>query len=115
MVTSVRDQVDQAADEVGSILEQKFKASGKTLKQRITSSKRGLPRSVLKSAFLLETQKKSVEKARKHISDFSKQQETKSEKKASRKQWFASLFLNYSTFLVLLVGVPELYAPTLRG
>jgi len=89
MVTSVRDQVDQAADEVGSILEQKFKASGKTLKQRITSSKRGLPRSVLKSAsqidtidkqrryqpFLLETQKKSVEKARKHISDFSKQQE----------------------------------------
>lgn len=118
MVTSVQDQVGQAADEVGSILEQTYKAKGATLGQRITSSKRDLPRSVLKSAteidsiekqrkyqpFLLESQKKSVEKARKNIADHSQQQDTKAKKKMGRKQWFASLFLNYAAFLVLLAG-----------
>lgn len=118
MKSANKDPIESAVQRASTALEQNLSATGATLEDKVTSIKKKLPRKIRRSAnaiseiekrakhqpYLLESQKKTLLTAEKQIEGFSKKEETKEDRKASRGRWFTSLILNYLIFLLILAG-----------
>lgn len=118
MRQSMIDPIAKTTQSVEAVLDKSFAASGKTLEQKLSNTKKKLPRKLRKLAkttaeiekraryqpYLLDGQAKTLEKARKTAAQYVDIESKAANKIAARKQWLSGLILTYTTFLVLLFG-----------
>ena len=115
------DQIEKFKEDKNAIndaLRQHLSTKSSKLDKNLKAAKKHLPRKIRKSAetvidaerrakyqpFVQNSQTAAVHKARKEVTDYISNLDTKEERKIARRQWFAGLVLNYLVFLVLLAG-----------
>jgi len=116
--TTDADRISAEFSEIGASLDQHFETSGKDFKQKLKNAKAQMPRKVRKTIleiskieqkianqpYLLESQKKTIQKARKVLQKPIPFEDNADKRSLSISNWLRSLVLNYLIFLIILVG-----------
>lgn len=108
--------IKSAAEEIRQTLGSKLNRRVTDLNRTALKSKKDLPKKIRRSIKIISDAETNlhhkpyvspqladqVQKSKNKVTEFANEIDTKASKKATRKQWVTSLFLNYSGFLMLL-------------